>query len=205
MKKIRIFFFCLLFVFISSLVHAKVNVSGFVILNNGDTLKGKITIRVYIDIPILTDLFHEVTFLQDNKKKIRYYPKDLKGFGLEVDSVYLYFVSKKVSKRLLPYGETEIFLRIVEKGYLSLFEFQTDDDKTLGRFYIEYLIQKEEEDLFFLDSGYIWENMIKYLEKFFGDETELFQRMKNARKLYSKIPQFTKEYNQKKRDKNNTK
>jgi hypothetical protein len=198
MKRIKIFLTILLFTYGS--IYAKENEPGFVILNNGDTLRGKIRVKYYIAQPRLANLFHEVVFSQDNKSGTKYLPKDLKGFAVMVDSVYLYFVSKKLNKKLLPYGETEAFLRIVEKGYLSLFEFQTANEDVLGAEpTVDYLIQKESGDIFFLNSEDVLQNTIRDLGKFFGDEPELFDRMKNAKKIFLRIPQYTEEYNRKKK------
>src|SRR5688572_1396042 len=98
-KKVTTIFF---FVFTSIFAEAKEKVKGFVVLNSGDTLKGQVSVRYYGSTPLLTKLFYEVDFSQDSKKPARYFPRDLKSFALEIDSVYLYFVSRKVSKKLLP-------------------------------------------------------------------------------------------------------
>lgn len=82
--------------------------AGYVILANGDTLKGEIKYNTKKEL----SLFSKVTFRQAEKVK-NYKPEDLKEFCYEETR----FLTRTMDKEL-------VFLKLVSEGAINLFEWQ---------------------------------------------------------------------------------
>lgn len=82
--------------------------TGYVILANGDTLKGEIKYNTKKEL----SLFSKVTFRQAEKVK-NYKPEDLQEFCYEET----HFLTKAMDKEL-------VFLKLVSEGAINLFEWQ---------------------------------------------------------------------------------
>lgn len=100
---------------------------GYVILNNGDTVKGEIKYNTKKELP----LFSKVTLKNAENIQKSYKPDDIKEYSYEG----VRFLSRTMDKEL-------VFLKLVSGGQINLFEWQYEiyhGDQTLVEtdFYIE--------------------------------------------------------------------
>ena len=155
--------------------------AGYVILANGDTVKGEIKYNTKKELP----LFSKVTFREGEKVK-NYKPEDLKEFSYEETR----FLSRTMDKEL-------VFLKLVSSGAINLFEWQFEmqhGDKMVvdSDYYIEKAdaLEKEPEKL----KG---NKFKKTVAELMNDNAELVARIEAEDKKYeiAEMQSVIEEYN----------
>ena len=115
---------------------------GYVVTNTGDTLKGEVDYKNWVQNP-------ERIVLKTSKKEVEYDAvKDIQGFGVNGKAVY---VRKQISLNMTPFeprkllrsnqwivvADTTLMIKQLVKGRISLFNFQDLNGKT------HFFVQKE--------------------------------------------------------------
>lgn len=178
-------FLALLFVF-GAFSAAKAELvwkSGYVILNNGDTVKGEIKYNTKKELP----LFSKVTLKTPDNVQKNYKPDQVKEYSYEG----VRFLPRTVDKEL-------VFLKLVSAGQINLFEWQYEvyhGDQTLVEkdFYIEKVGSdvKEPEKL----KG---NRFKKTVSELMSDNVDLVNRVENDSKKYeiAEMQSVIEEYNE---------
>lgn len=155
--------------------------TGYVILNNGDTLKGEIKYNTKKEL----SLFTKVTFRQAEKVK-NYKPEDLKEFSYEETR----FLTRTMDKEL-------VFLKLVSAGAINLFEWQFEmmhGEKTIVDmdYYIEKVGSSEKEPQKLKGNKFK-----KTVAELMNDNTELVARVEADNKKYEigEMQSVIEEYN----------
>ena len=168
---------------------------GYVVLNSGDTLYGKVMDR---DIN-RSRLLNRIRFKQNGKKLKKYSAYDLSSYN--VDNVI--FESKWYDEQVeffnfrYPnrYGiGQKVFLRVNSKGKLSCYtkEFVDQDDVAINGF---ELFQKEGDDYFERANQGLFGLKKKKLTNYFKECPKLVERINNGR--IKTALEVTKYYNSK--------
>ena len=156
--------------------------TGYVVLNNGDTLKGEIKYNTKKEL----SLFSKVYFKNAENVQKTYKPDDVKAYGYED----IRFLTRTMDKEL-------VFLKLVSEGQINLFEWQYEvyhGDETLVEkdFYIEKVggEAKEPEKL----KG---NKFKKTVSELMADNTELVARINGEDKKYeiNDMQSVIEEYN----------
>lgn len=157
--------------------------TGYVILNNGDTVKGEIKYNTKKELP----LFSKVTLKNAENIQKNYKPDQIKEYGYEG----IRFLTRTMDKEL-------VFLKLVSAGQINLFEWQFEvyhGDQTLveKEFYIEKIDgdAKGPEKL----KG---NRFKKTVSELMADNTELVARVEADDKKYeiAEMQSVIEEYNE---------
>lgn len=120
---------------------------GYVVNNAGDTIRGKIDNKKWVQAP------SQITFKQENQNAIKYRLSDIQSFAINNEATY---VRKKISLDITPHMsakllhsydrvlvDTTVFLKQLIKGRLNLYYLK--DGNTKGHFFIEKLNEPIQE------------------------------------------------------------
>lgn len=121
--------------------------AGYVVNNAGDTIRGKIDNKKWVQAP------SQITFKQENQNAIKYRLSDIQSFAINNEATY---VRKKISLDITPHMsakllhsydrvlvDTTVFLKQLIKGRLNLYYLK--DGNTKGHFFIEKLNEPIQE------------------------------------------------------------
>ncbi len=142
---------------------------GYVILTNGDTLKGEIKYNTKKELP----LFTKVTLKNAEGVQKNYKPEDVKEFSYEG----VRFLSRSMDKEL-------VFLKLVSAGKINLFEWQFEvyhgeQTEVEKDFYVENT-EGESKSLKKLKGNHFK----KTVSEMMADNSELVARIESEDKKY---------------------
>lgn len=164
---------------------------GYVILTNGDTVKGEIKYNTKKELP----LFSKVTLKNAENVQKNYKPDDVKEYCY--DDVH--FLARTMDKEL-------VFLKLVSAGQINLFEWQFEvyhGDQTLVEkdFYIEKVGGQDKEPKKLKGNHFK-----KTVSEMMADHTELVARVEADDKKYEikDMQSVIEEYNDWYADQNDT-
>ena len=171
-------------------------VPGYVILNGGERVEGKVVIGS------ITDNETKVVFYkEDSNKKAIYKPKDLEGYGFEekeIDEIgktvkrWIHFDRQKVDYPPKIFASTTVFMEREEKGLITLYTYYIevrDNPKKPYKYF--YYILTEDGDLEKVDP----EDYVNTAKKVFKDYSALRSRIGKKNFEYRNIDRMVRDYN----------
>lgn len=156
-------------------------VDGFVVLNSGDTLYGQMKQLKYDRY-----LNHEVKFWYKDGHTHKFYPSELKAYQID-QRVY-------ESHIIEPRTETRKFLKVVIRGYCTLYEYMHTVNKGKGaekEFVLEFYVQKVNRKLHRID----FERLKDGNDFYFRDNKELTYDIRIGRYKERHMPEIVARYN----------
>jgi|GEM_PF-2156317 len=160
---------------------ASKRVDGFVVLNSGDTLYGQMRKSSYDRY-----LNHEVKFWYKDGHNHKFFPAELKAFSVE-GKVY-------ESQLIEPRTETRKFLKVVVRGYCTLYEYMQTVNKGKGgekEMLLQFFVQKENGRLHRID----FESLKEGNDFYFRDNKELTYDIRVGRYKERHMPEIVARYN----------
>jgi len=156
-------------------------VEGFVVLNSGDTLYGQMKKTNYDRF-----LNHEVKFWYKDGHTHKFFPTELKAFQIE-QRVY-------ESHMIEPRTETRKFLKVVIRGYCTLYEYMQSVNKGKGgekEMHLQFFVQKQNGKLHTID----FERLKEGNDFYFRDNKELTYDIRVGRYKEKHMPEIVSRYN----------
>lgn len=171
-------------------------VPGYVILNGGEKVEGK------VQIGSITDNETKVVFFKgDSNKKTVYKPKQIESYGfeeMEIDEIgrtvkrWVHFDRHKVDYPPKIFASTTVFLEREEQGIITLYTYYVEirDNPKKPYKYFYYLLN-EEGDLEKVER----EDFVNTAKKYFKDYSALKLRVGKKDFEYRNLDRMVRDYN----------
>ncbi|NJN76920.1 MAG: hypothetical protein HC803_00165 [Saprospiraceae bacterium] len=189
--------FTLLFAIFAVTVFANSNAKvyeGSVILENGQTLEGKIEMLS----PTLNEV--KVKFIDNNGRSTTYKAKEVAGYNFifpkynaktkSYDNQVIEYVKREVSTAPIPFGPREVLVERQVKGSISLYNFYVETRASSVAFTHNYFVEKDGQ-MIALDKS----NYKEILKDLVADYPELKTKIGRKGYNYSSIAELIEEYN----------
>jgi hypothetical protein len=197
MKRVNLLFLIISLLSINTLSAKKGDkVPGYVILNGGEKVQGKIIIGSITDNEIKCVFYEEGT----NKKKT-YKPKDIEAYGYEekeineigkVESKWIHYDRQKVDYPPKMFASTTVFMEREEIGMITLYTYYIEvrDNPKRPYKYMYYLL---------LDDGDLEkverEDYAGTVKRIFKDYSALYTRVGKKDFEYRNLDRMVRDYN----------
>lgn len=195
-------FIAFLFYSVSTFAYAK-KADGYIITNAGDTIYGKIKVKLNKEEKIkFATLQDQVIFYDEEGKKTIYLPGEIRSFYFYFNEQTPSFVSVEF------YKSSQLFLMVIgDQGYLKLYKYYPGDEKSLASAYelAEYVygVKDFDELYFFYVLKPDGERLLlgrhtpqNKLISFFEEHTEIRQKLESREFNYADIYKIVRMYNQ---------
>jgi len=171
-------------------------VPGYVILNGGDRIEGK------VQIGSITDNETKVIFYQEgsNKKKV-YKPKSIEGYGFEEKEIgeigktikrWVHFDRHKVDYPPKIFASTTVFMEREEQGIVTLYTYYIEvRDNPKKPYKYHYYLLTEDGELEKVDR----EDYVGTVKKVFKDYSALNTRIGAKDFEYRNLDRMVRDYN----------
>lgn len=162
-------------------LQAQKRVDGFVILNSGDTLRGQMK-KVNYD----RYLNHEVKFWYKDGHTHKFFPNELKAFQID-QRLY-------ESHMIEPRTETRKFLKVVIRGYCTLYEYMHAVNKGKGgekEIVLQFYVKKDDGKLHLVN----FDRLTEGNDFYFRDNKELTYDIRIGRYKERHMPEIVARYN----------
>lgn len=195
-------FFCLVLIILLPLVLSASNsvgdkVPGYVLLDNGKRLEGKIIIGTLVGNELNVEFFSKGS----NIRK-KYIPKDLQAYGYQIDDIseeglmvhlWVHYKRQKVDKPPFPFGPTLVFMQMVEQGAVNLYTYFVEISHIEKQNYeYEYYIETETDPIPRKVQKDYFEQNIRSLIK---DYTALSAKIGKENYTYRNLDQIVRDFN----------
>lgn len=181
MKKIRTTI--LLFIISTSIILSQEGyVDGYSVTNTFDTIKAKINFKISGS---------KVKIIEENGEKKTFKPSQIKGFGKLGIEIY-----RSVSYGRIFNDKPDMFAKLIESGYLTLYNAQLENDNEIKSSYYCFQTKSDSTKLNPLYPPLFFKKTMKY---FIGDDEVTYSKVANAIYGYNELPLILKEYNERKK------
>ena len=171
-------------------------VPGYVVLDNGKKIEGKIVIGSLIDNEMA------VCFIRQgaNAKKI-YEPRDVKSYAFQIEQMddmglrtttWVEYRRHRVDKPPKPFASTLVFLQLVETGQVNLYSYFLSANDTQSKAYnFRYYIESEQGRLQEVDN----QSFERTAKLMFKNYTALTSRIGQQDFHYRDLDRIVRDYN----------
>ena len=170
-------------------------VPGYVVLQNGDTLKGKVKVQTRSKNEVKVKFYN----LEEEKREI-YKPKQILGYGYQttvstaegqVIYSWRHFITKKADMRPKTFASKMVFMEVIKSGKAILYSYYVEFNEKVALTYKHYYYLEFESGMFKL----VTEDNFGWTVPEFLEDCQKIATIVGTRMGYSNLEEMVEIYN----------